>query len=180
MTELDHRDHFQALFDSKYLRWFHLQGKDCLVTIEKVCKDVEVTMPGGNKEKKPMIHFVGKEKPLVMNKTNMKSIAASLGPKPSNWTGKQIVLYQAETQMYDRDTRRMETVPCIRVKGAFQKKTTHSSGKPSEPSLPVAESTTASTQNGICCWSGNGWPWCRWLNATGRRYGRFTRNVYEP
>jgi hypothetical protein len=142
--QLDHRDHWEILFDKNYLRWFHLQGKDCTVTIEKVERDVELTMRGGITKKSGIVHFVGKEKPLVLNMTNAREIAKHLGNKPSEWLGKQVVIYPTVTQMYDKDTKRMETVGCIRVKGAFQKKTTHSSGKPSEPSLPVAESTTAS------------------------------------
>lgn len=109
-------DHFEALFDKKYLRWFHLNGKPCKVTIERVEKDVEMTLPGGKVEKKPVVYFVGKEKPLVLNPTNAKLIADICGPKPSEWTGKTITLYQSSTQMYDKELKKMVERECIRIR----------------------------------------------------------------
>jgi len=116
--EFDHKDHWETLFDKKYLRWFHLQGKECLVEVEKVERDVEMTMRGGIKKKAGVVHFKGKDKPLVLNVTNGKSIAALHGNKPSQWPGKKLVLYPTTTQMYSNETKRMETVGCIRIKEA--------------------------------------------------------------
>jgi len=123
--QLDHRDHWEILFDKQYLRWFHLQGKDALVTIEKVEKDVELTMRGGIKKKAGVVHFRGKDKPLVLNVTNAQQIASIHGPKPSQWPGKQIVLYPTTTEMYVKETKKKETLGCIRIRPAETK----SSGK---------------------------------------------------
>ena len=112
------KDHWEALFDKTYLRWFHLQGRDVVVEIEKVEKDVELTMRGGVKSKKPLVHFVGKEKPLVLNATNAKSIADLHGKKPSEWIGKKVCLFETTTDMYDKDLRKMVTRECIRIRGA--------------------------------------------------------------
>ncbi len=116
--QFDYRDHWEILFDKNYLRWFHLCGKECTVTIDKVERDVELTMRGGVKKKAGVVHFKGKDKPLVLNVTNASAIAAIHGNKPSKWPGKQIVLYPTTTKMYSNDTKRMETVGCIRVKEA--------------------------------------------------------------
>ena len=114
--QLDHRDDYQVLFDSTYLRWFHLQGKEVRVTIEKVEKDVELTVAGGVKKVAPVVSFKNKGKPLVLNKTNGSAIAAIHGRKPSQWIGKKIVLYATTTKMFNPDTKRLETVGCIRIK----------------------------------------------------------------
>lgn len=119
--QLDHRDHYEALFDKQYLRWFNLQGREVTVEIEKVEKDVELTMRGGIKSKKPVVHFKGKDKPLVLNATNCNSIAHLLGNRPSQWIGKRIVLYPTTTKMFDNDLKTMKTVGCIRIKPATGK-----------------------------------------------------------
>lgn len=114
--ELDHKDHWEVLFDKTYLRWFHLQGKPCVVTIATIVRDVELTMRGGIKKKAWLIHFVGKEKPLVMNVTNASTIATIHGNKPSQWPGKKVTLYPTTTRMYKEESKKMETVGCIRIK----------------------------------------------------------------
>lgn len=112
----NHIDHFEALFNSTYLRWFDLNGSAHVVTIQKVVRDVELTMRGGKKDKKPIIHFAERNKPLVMNKTNMRSIADLHGVQPSKWIGKQVELYPSTTDMYDTDLRKMVTRECIRIR----------------------------------------------------------------
>lgn len=120
--DFDPQNNADALFDSQYLRWYHLNGKPALVTITAVNRNVEMTLPGGIPAKKPVVELeqvqgsVDDMKPLVLNKTNKNSIVSVLGPKPSEWTGKQVVLIQDTTQMYNRDLKKMQTVPCIRIR----------------------------------------------------------------
>lgn len=114
-------DHYEQLFDSKYMRWFHLNGTPALVEITKVEKDIEMTLPGGAKSKRPLVTIKlvqGKAdvKPLVLNKTNANSIAAIHGVRPAEWVGKQVVLYQDQTEMYDKTQRKMVTKECVRIR----------------------------------------------------------------
>lgn len=111
-------DHYEALFDKKYLRWFHLRGKPALVEIVSVERDVTMTLPGGAKSVKPLVHLnliqgeIESIKPLVLNKTNGDSIVAATGTnKPSEWPGHQIVLYETKTRMADGTQG-----PCIRIR----------------------------------------------------------------
>lgn len=105
-------DHYEALFDSKYLRWMDIvEHGDVLVTISKIERNVELTLRGGVKKKSPLLHFKGASKPLVLIKTNSESIAEIYGNKPSNWIGKQVVLYVTTTDLKGK------TVNCIRIKG---------------------------------------------------------------
>jgi len=120
--EFDATDHYEALFNRNYLRWFHLQGQPSLCEITKVEKDVELTLKGGAKTKKPVVHLkqvkghVEEVKPLVLNVTNGNAIAQILGARPSKWTGGKIVLYPDTTKMFDADEKKMVEVGCIRIR----------------------------------------------------------------
>jgi hypothetical protein len=104
-------DHWEALFNSKYLREYHLEGKEWKLTIDKVERFVEMTLPSGITEYKSVIHFKKGTRPLVLNKTNGNAIAKAVGTnKPSGWPGQQITLYPTTTQLKGK------TVPCIRIK----------------------------------------------------------------
>ena len=115
-------DDYEALFNKNYLRWFHLEGKPSLVEIVSVKDGVPMTLPGGVKTKNPVLELklisgeIKDMKPLVLNQTNGHRIALIHGRKPSGWPGKEIVLYQDETEMYDKELRKMKIVPCIRVR----------------------------------------------------------------
>lgn len=103
-------DHYEALFDSKYLRWFDLEGKgDVCCTIEKVERE-ELTLRGGAKKKSPVVSIKNASKPLVLNRTNADTVAELYGLKPSQWVGKKIVLYVTTTNLKGKP------VNCIRVK----------------------------------------------------------------
>ena len=120
--EFDAKDHFEALFDHSYMRWFHLNDKPALIEITGVEKDVELTMTGGITKKAPVMTFkmisgaIEEVKPLVLNKTNCNAIAAIHGTKPSLWAGKQVVLYPSVTKMFNSEIKKMTEVGCIRVR----------------------------------------------------------------
>lgn len=120
-------DHYEALFDKQYLRWFHLQDAPALVRIDKVLHNVDMTLPGGAKTKKPIIHLTlvkGKiedMKPLVLNSTNAKTIALIHGIQPSKWLGKEVVLFRSETEMFDKELRKMRKADCIRIRAKKEK-----------------------------------------------------------
>ena len=95
------------LFPSRYLRTSDLGGRAHHVVIEAV--DVEPV--GRERELKPVLHFAsGQLKPLVLNMTNSRAIAAAYGEETEGWAGLAVELYPAET------TFGAEVVPCIRVK----------------------------------------------------------------
>lgn len=59
---------------------------------------------------KVILSFEGKEKGLVVNKTNAKIIASAYGPDTDHWVGKAIEIYPDKT-MFGADL-----VDCIRVR----------------------------------------------------------------
>lgn len=88
----DAAKHVDLLFPSKYLRGADLMGRDVVVTIASVTVD-EVVRAGGGKEKKPHLRFEGKEKSLILNRTNAKVVAALYGKFTDAWVGKRITLF---------------------------------------------------------------------------------------
>lgn len=108
-----------SAFPSNYLKASDLGDKQPIVTIDRI----EVEPIGRDKEIKPVIYFQGKEKGLVLNKTNAKKIAELTGSKDTDdWTGCQVRIYATETEFGG------ETVECIRVKAATAAKV-----KPKQP-----------------------------------------------
>jgi len=101
--------HYDAAFPSKYLKAGDLGESGAVVTISRMA----VEPVGQNKEIKPVLYFAGKEKGMVLNKTNAKKIASLVGSADmDDWTGKTIRLYASETEFNG------DTVECIRVKAA--------------------------------------------------------------
>ncbi len=90
-------------FPSNYLKATDLQGRR-----------VEVTMADVKTEKlgedfRPVLSFKGKEKGLVLNKTNANAIIDAYGPETDDWFGKPVVLFEAMVEFQGR------RVPAIRV-----------------------------------------------------------------
>lgn len=110
-------------FPSKYLKASDLKGTEPVVAIDRV--DYELV--GQQKDRKAVVYFSGKEKGMVLNKTNaMKIVQLSGSGDTDDWPGFKIRLYATETQFQG------EMVDCIRLKAA-------GNGKPmAAKALPVA------------------------------------------
>lgn len=78
------------VFSGKSLKADDIKGREPIVTIESI---ETKTFDDGTK---PIIHFVGKEKALVCNRTNWNSIVDITGEDDSDrWPGKKIKLVVA-------------------------------------------------------------------------------------
>jgi hypothetical protein len=96
-------------FPSQYLKASDLAGNQPIVTIERV----EFEPVGQKKEMKPILYFAGKDKGMVLNKTNAKNIANLVGSgETDEWVGFRIKLYSANVEFQG------ESVESIRVKAA--------------------------------------------------------------
>lgn len=96
-------------FPSAYLKASDLNGQQPLVTIDRV----EFEAVGREKEMKPVLYFAGKEKGMVLNKTNAKNIANLIGSfETGDWAGFRIRLYGTHVEFNG------ETVEAIRIKAA--------------------------------------------------------------
>ena len=93
----DYRGDSELLHDRDYLKAADLAaaGKDVTLTIARVEKGRELVMVGGVTEYKPVLHFVGTEKMLVLNITNKARLRRMYGRTVADWIGKQVTLYPA-------------------------------------------------------------------------------------
>jgi hypothetical protein len=98
-----------SAFPSKYLKAADLNGRNVVVTIDHV----NIEPVGRDKEIKPVVYFAGKDKGLVLNKTNSSKIKQLAGTaETDDWAGVKITIYPTETEYQG------ETVDTIRVKAA--------------------------------------------------------------
>lgn len=95
-----------SMFPSEFLKAGDLQGHDVDVIMDRV----ELKEVGKDKEQKPVLYFQGKQKGLVLNKTNANSVAKNYGPDASKWRGQKITLFPAWTDFGG------DTVECIRIR----------------------------------------------------------------
>jgi len=110
-------------FPSNYVKASDLKGREVPVKIDRV----EYEAVGRQKEMKAVVYFEGKEKGMVLNKTNANKIIELTGSAVTEeWTGFQVKLFPTTTEFGG------ETVECIRVKAAGVR----SNGKP-QPSKPA-------------------------------------------
>jgi hypothetical protein len=96
-------------FPSKYLKASDLKGRQVTVSIDRV----EYEPVGQDRQMKPILYFEGKEKGLVLNKTNCNAIIAiTESPDTDDWRSASILIYPTETAFGG------EQVECIRIKRA--------------------------------------------------------------
>lgn len=95
------------VFPSNYLRAADLNGAEPVVTI----RAVQVETFGD--ESKPIVFFQGKEKGVVLNKTNWNSLVEITGEDDSdNWTGHRVKLISVKVEYQGK------RVPAIRMERA--------------------------------------------------------------
>jgi len=107
-------------FPSEYLRAIDLNGRNVMVVIDRA---EMAELSGG--DHKPVLYFKGKEKGLILNKTNANNIAAVYGDDTDDWEGKELILFSAMVDMQGK------TVPAIRVRAPMPK------DRPSKPKPAV-------------------------------------------
>ncbi len=127
--------HYKNLFPSDYLGAHDLRGRDVDLTIRAVVKEEIKTEKGP--EMRACVYFEEvqaktppgeKEKRLVLNRTNGKTIAKMHGPEVEGWTGKRITLFPTTVDAFG------EIKDCIRI-------------RPSAPAPRMNTTTTTKTEN---------------------------------
>lgn len=93
-----------AAFPSEFLKAADLNGRQVPVVADRV----EMQKVGD--DNKPVLYFAGKEKGLVLNKTNANMIATVYGDEMDDWQGAELVLYETKVQFQN------QMVDAIRVK----------------------------------------------------------------
>lgn len=112
------------VFPGKYLRADDLHGKEPIVTI----KSVEVETIGD--DAKPVLYFEGKDKGLVMNKTNWNAAVDLTGQEDSDdWAGHKVKLVVRKVDFQGK------RVPAIRLEEA----TSNGAARKPEPVQTIDE-----------------------------------------
>lgn len=110
----DNVTHWKQYFNPDYLGAYAFEGnEEKVVTIQKVVKEV-VVGENGRKEELPVAHFRENLKPLILNRTNAKTITKLTGtPNPQQWGEVSITLYA------DRNVRGKsgEVTEGVRIRG---------------------------------------------------------------
>lgn len=91
-------------FPSDYLKAADLNGRPYKMAMGRV------TLEKIGDDERPVLHFQGADKGLVLNKTNANTIAAIFGDETDNWYGHPIEVYPSETDYQGK------RVACIRVR----------------------------------------------------------------
>jgi hypothetical protein len=111
-------------FPSKYLKASDLRGTEPVVTMDHVAFEPV----GQDKEMKAVLYFQGKDKGLVLNKTNANKITQLMqSAVTEEWQGRKIRLFATETNFG------ADVVECIRIKAA---PTTGNASRPPQPVAP--------------------------------------------
>jgi hypothetical protein len=101
-------------FPSNYLKASDLKGASPIVAIDRV----EYEAVGRSKEMKPIVYFQGKEKGLVLNKTNCNTIVQiAQSPVTEEWAGVKIQLFATMVEFQGAP------VEALRVKAPVRKAT---------------------------------------------------------
>ena len=96
-------------FPSDYLRAIDVESEMTLVM-------TNVAMQKLGDDEKPVLYFDGKEKGMVLNKTNAGTISELYGDDTNDWRGEAITLFSAMVSFQGK------TVPSIRVKAPSKKR----------------------------------------------------------
>lgn len=93
-----------AEFPSKYLKADDLQNREVRVSMSHVEKEKL------GEDNKLVLYFQGKDKGLVLNKTNSRTIADEYGDDTDDWKGGDIFLFSVMTDYQGK------VAPAIRVR----------------------------------------------------------------
>ena len=97
-----------SAYPSKYLKESDLSGREVPCVIDRVT--VEDVGGPSDPEEKPVVYFVGKNKGMVLNKTNSMYIANKYGEETDDWKGKTIIIHPDTTMFQGK------MVACLRVR----------------------------------------------------------------
>jgi hypothetical protein len=88
----------EEAFPSKYLKAADLQGQSV------VAKMATVRQEKVGDDQKIILYFVGKEKGVVLNKTNKNTIVGLYGTETDEWTGQLIEMFAALVDFQGKQT----------------------------------------------------------------------------
>lgn len=106
--------HWKKSFNPDYLGAFSIEnGQDIIATIKSVGVE-KVVGDKGRKEECLVCRFVEDIKPMILNKTNCKTISKIYkNPDTDSWIGKRIAIYGTTTNFAG------DVVECLRIRNSI-------------------------------------------------------------
>ncbi len=92
-------------FPSKYLKADDLQGREVTVSID------HVAMEKVGDDNKMALYFRGKQKGIILNKTNAMNIATAYGTDTNNWIGNPVILFPAWVDFQGKSVQAIRVRP---------------------------------------------------------------------
>lgn len=86
---------------------------------------------GKERDRRPVLYFTGKEKGMVLNKTNANTVAKAYGNETDDWQGKPVQIVSTETEFGG------EMVACLRLR--IPRATPPNGGGGMQPAATLAE-----------------------------------------
>lgn len=107
----EHKTHWKQLVNQDYIGAYALNGADLTLTIREVRREL-VVGANGKKEDCMVLHWDERNyKPMILNRTNAKSITKLLGSAYINdWAGHKVTIYPTTTKFGG------EVVECLRIR----------------------------------------------------------------
>jgi hypothetical protein len=110
---METKTHWKSLVNVNYLGAYSLmdgsEPKDLNVKIAKVLR--EKVKGEGGKEEECTVAYIENNKPLIINRTNAKTITKLVGsPFIEDWVGKTVTIFVSKTKVAG------ETVDCLRIR----------------------------------------------------------------
>ena len=98
---------YKTAFGS-YLKAEDLQGKTVRLSIERVTLE-DIKGQDGQTQRRLVVHFAGRDKTMILNKTNADTLGSIFGEDTDDWTG-AVILYP-DTTMFGG-----KRVACLRLR----------------------------------------------------------------
>ena len=121
------------IFPSKYLRAADLDGREPIVTINRVVLETL------GDDRKPVAYFDGKDKGLVLNKTNWNAIEDISGEDDcDNWKGVKVKLITAKVEFQGKRVAAIRIDEAAQTSAAPKRKPVEPVDAPSDDDIPFA------------------------------------------
>jgi hypothetical protein len=109
------KTHWKKQFNYDYLGAYSLPGgQDMTLTIKETKKEM-VTGSNGQKEECFVCYFSDSNKPMILNRTNCKTIENLYSPYVEDWVGKKITLYAEKVKAFGEVTDALRVRPKVPV-----------------------------------------------------------------
>lgn len=102
------KTHYKKLTDTNYFGSWDIEQSEIILRITKVERQ-EVMNGEGRADNKIVLHL-DKYKPLILNKTNEKSISKLFGPYVEDWVNKYFTAFKTNVKSFG------ETVEAVRIR----------------------------------------------------------------